>query len=136
MLNTWFDKIVDYTAPGSLYDRLSIDYRDAPFNVIFDCVGDEILYKKSTPYLKTDGRYLTIAGGLVPWIKSKITPIMLGGTPRYYARVMNKPSGKAASEVASWFEKGWIKEVPIDSIYPMEEALEVSSNTTREPKSY
>lgn len=53
-------------------------------------------------------------------------PVMLGGTKRTYLHVMNAPSGTGAKEVAGWVDKGWIKEVTIDSTFNMDNAIEAS----------
>ena len=124
------EKVVDYTSLDSLYIHLATKYDDAPFDAIIDCVGDENLYKQSPAYLKSDGKFLSITGGWLPLMKSKVLPRLLGGTPRSYLRIMNSPSGKGAREVAAWLEKGWVKEVPIDTIYDMKNALEVSRVTS------
>lgn len=98
------------------------------FDKIIDCVGDETLFQKSPGYLKPKGKLLSIAGtGLMLSFKSKL-PVMLGGTPRAFSHVNNSPSGAGAKEVAGWFTSGWIKEVPIDSRYNMDDVLKVSSS--------
>ncbi|KAI0473945.1 hypothetical protein GGR56DRAFT_558181 [Xylariaceae sp. FL0804] len=51
---------------------------------------------------------------------------MLGGTPRTFRGIFNNPSGKAAQDAASLFEKGWVKEVPLDSTFAMSDAIQVS----------
>lgn len=91
-----------------------------------DCLGHEELYKHSPRYLKVGGDYINIAGSLMPFIKAKMCPVILGGTPRNYVRLNNSPAGSRAKEASNWFKSGWIKEVPIDEIFDMEHALEVS----------
>ena len=122
-------KTIDYTSLDFLYSHLGHRYGVAPFGTIIDCVGDETLYGASPAYLKTNGKFLSITGGRLPWIKSKVLPSLLGGTPRSYLRIMNSPSGKGTSEVAEWLEKDWIKEVPIDTIFDMENVPEVSKTS-------
>ncbi|KAL6406665.1 hypothetical protein AUP68_09466 [Ilyonectria robusta] len=118
------EEVIDYTAHKSLYDHLITTYKDNPFDTIIDCIGDETLYKKCPGYLKPDGKFLSIAGGLMTGIKFKMLPAMLGGTKRTYLHVMNAPSGTGAKEVAGWVDKGWIKQVMIDSTFDMENAIE------------
>ncbi|KAH7136929.1 zinc alcohol dehydrogenase [Dactylonectria estremocensis] len=116
-------EVIDYTAHKSLYAHLSTSYKDAPFDYIIDCIGDQTLFKKSPGYLKSKGKFLCIAGGPLSGITWKILPVMLGGTSRTYMQVMNSPSGSNAREVASWVEKGWIKEVAIDSTFDTGDAI-------------
>ena len=92
-------------------------------------MGDETLFRQSPGYLKPTGKFLSISGGYGRMIKSKI-PVILGGTPRSFSLVMNSPSGALAKEVVGWVEKEWIKEVPIDSTYAMEDVLEVKTTFT------
>ncbi|KAH7125895.1 zinc alcohol dehydrogenase [Dactylonectria macrodidyma] len=119
-------EVIDYTAHKSLYTHLSTSYKDEPFDAIIDCVGDQTLFKKSPGYLKSEGKFLCIAGGPLSGITLKILPVMLGGTSRTYMQVMNSPSGSNAREVASWVEKGMIKEVTIDSTFDMTDAIKAS----------
>ncbi|KAI1467187.1 uncharacterized protein F4812DRAFT_431561 [Daldinia caldariorum] len=34
------------------------------------------------------------------------------------------PSGASAKDIVNWFEKGWVNEVPVDSSYEMDNALQ------------
>lgn len=52
---------------------------------------------------------------------------MLGGTPRARINIFSYPSGDSAKDAAAWIEKGWIKEVPVDSTFEMDDALQVNS---------
>jgi hypothetical protein len=87
------------------------------------------LYYRSPGYLKVDGKYHSIDKG--PWgflaqFKFNHWPLLLGGIPRTYSSVFSKPAGSSAREVADWFRKGYVKEVPIDSIFEFNNALKVS----------
>jgi hypothetical protein len=96
-----------------------------PFNAIIDCVGDMTLYDRSAGYLEVGGVFCTIEN---PFLKSLIPnwwPRFLGGTGWDYKGVMNDPSGANAGIASKWVEKGWIKEIPVDSTFSMEEALKV-----------
>ncbi|KAK7414933.1 zinc ion binding [Neonectria punicea] len=115
------EDVIDYTAHNSLYDHLSNRFGDAPFDTILDCIGNETLYKRCPGYLKPKGKVLSIAGGLLPMPR---LPVILGGTPRAFLHVNNSPAGARAKEAATWFNKGWIKEVPIDSRFGMDDAVE------------
>lgn len=125
---------MDYNAHTSLYDFLSSISKapgDRPFDAVIDCVGDDTLYQSSPGYLKPDGRYLSIEAGPFGVLKlCRWWPVMFGGTPRAFINVMSYPSGSSAKEVVSWFEKGWIKEIPIDSTFDMGDAIQVSSLET------
>ncbi|KAH7016400.1 uncharacterized protein B0I36DRAFT_254090 [Microdochium trichocladiopsis] len=95
------------------------------FDAIFDLVGDRQLYTHSPSYLDLGGKYLDIEAG--PFGRFKLDnwlPVFLGGTPRAFTPVFSYPSGKSATEAATWVEKGWIKEMVTDSVYSMEEAYE------------
>ncbi|KAH8668978.1 hypothetical protein BX600DRAFT_461062 [Xylariales sp. PMI_506] len=121
------EEVVDYTAPGSLYDSLSslsTQSGSAPFDALIDCVGQIELYQQSPRYLKPAGKYFTIAGSYLTRLKYYLLPVFLGGVPRTYANLMNQIGGAAAGEAASWFDKGWIKDITIDSIFDMDNALE------------
>ncbi|KAL7629440.1 zinc ion binding [Parahypoxylon ruwenzoriense] len=122
------EEVVDYTVHESLYDHLSSMSKtpgNGPFDAIFDCVGNDTLYYRSPAYLKLDGRYLSIEAGFFGSFKLiKWWPVMLGGTPRAWVNVLSKPSGSSAKEVADWFEKGWIREIPVDSTFEMGDALQ------------
>ncbi|KAI8623267.1 zinc alcohol dehydrogenase [Xylariaceae sp. FL1651] len=123
------EEVVDYTAHESLYDHLASLCKSRggrPFDAIFNCVGDDTLYYRSPEYLKVDGKYHSIERG--PWgfitqFKFNHWPVMLGGIPRTYSSVFSNPAGSSAKEVVNWFEKGCIKEVPIDSIFEMDDTL-------------
>jgi NADPH:quinone reductase-like Zn-dependent oxidoreductase len=103
------------------------------FDYIFDCVGREDLYNNSIPYLKPEGKYISLVGGkthgVVPFLKNNLWPKILGGTPRTYKILGLAPNGEYMREVARLVEEGVIKEVPIDSEFSMEQAVEVSDRS-------
>ncbi|KAI1129655.1 zinc alcohol dehydrogenase [Nemania abortiva] len=123
------EEVVDYTAHRDLYEHLSslvTPSGSRPFDAIFDCVGDDNLYYRSPQYLKIDGKYHSIERGpfgFITQFKFNHWPVLFGGIPRTYSAVFNNPAGSSAREVVSWFEKGCIKEVPIDSVFEMNDAL-------------
>lgn len=85
------------------------------------------LYHRSPGYLKPEGKFLEIeAGPMAIFGLTSWWPVILGGTPRAFENVFSAPSGASAREAASWVEKGWIKEVPVDSTFEMDQALQVS----------
>jgi len=63
--------------------------------------------------------------GVIPYIKYKLRPVLLGGTPRNYHLFLLSASGTIAREVASLVERGLIKKAIIDSEFPMEQTVEV-----------
>ncbi|EXJ77778.1 hypothetical protein A1O3_10007 [Capronia epimyces CBS 606.96] len=121
------EEVVDYTAHKDLYGHLS-SICSAPgktaFDAIIDCVGNLELYYNSPGYLKPQGKCLSIEGSFLRELKFNYWPAMLGGTGRTYKSVMNNPSGTLAKTVAGWFEKGWIKEIPVDSVFSMDDAIQ------------
>ncbi|KAK0639745.1 chaperonin 10-like protein [Cercophora newfieldiana] len=129
------DEHVDYrgleAAEGGLEGYLAERYgkeEGEKLDYIFDCAGGQALYDKCPGYLKEGGRFISIVGGrtqgIVPFVRNKMRPVFLGGTPRPYDLLGLAPSGKTAGEVKGWVEAGVVKETPVDSEYKMEDALE------------
>ncbi len=120
-------QVVDYTAHGdALYDHLASRFGGAAaFDSVIDCVGSTALYNRCAAYLKPSGKFLCIKGPFHRPIRS-VLPTLLGGTPRSFYAVNNAPAGAGAREAGSWLERGWVKEVPIDSRYAMGEVVQVS----------
>ncbi|KAI8955375.1 zinc alcohol dehydrogenase [Xylaria longipes] len=122
-------EVVDYAAHENLYDHLSsltTSTGPKPFDAIFDCVGDDTLYYRSPGYLKVDGKYHSIERGPLGFIsqfKFNHWPVLLGGIPRIYSSVFSNPTGSSAREVVNLFEKGYIKEVPVDSVFEIDDVL-------------
>ncbi|KAI1741440.1 zinc alcohol dehydrogenase [Xylaria scruposa] len=122
-------EVVDYTAHENLYDHLSslaTSTGSRPFDAIFDCVGDNTLYYRSPKYLKVNGRFYSINNGpfgFISQFKFNHWPVLLGGTPRTYISVFSNPAGSSAQEVVDLFKKGHIKEVPVDSVFDMEDVF-------------
>ena len=121
--------MVDYQAHQPLEEHLAQRFGEQQFDAILDCVGSHALFAKSTKYLKPDGKFVSIVGGwsqgVVPFVRSKVWPRFLGGTPRSFELFLLGASGQRAKEVAAWVEQGVIKEALVDSEYPMEQAVEV-----------
>lgn len=94
---------------------------------IFDCAGSQELFDKSPGYLKEGGRFVSIVGGrtqgIVPWVRNKLRPVVLGGTPRGFDLLALAPGGRTAREAKGWVESGVVKEIPVDSVWEMGEAL-------------
>jgi hypothetical protein len=121
---------VDYTAHNPLPEYLATAYLHQPFDAIFDCIGDQELFSHSPAYMKPSGQLISIVGGksegVVPFVKNKLVPSFLGGTPRTYKILGLLPNGPYAREVATWPEKGLAKEVPIDGEFTFDQVVEVS----------
>lgn len=62
----------------------------------------------------------------MPFVRNKLRPCLVGGTPRSYDLFLLSASGQIANEVAAWVEQGVIKQAVIDMKYPMEQLVEVS----------
>ncbi|AEO58621.1 hypothetical protein MYCTH_2306085 [Thermothelomyces thermophilus ATCC 42464] len=122
------DEVVDYRLHDPLETHLVERFGEHQFDVIFDCAGSQGLYSCSPGYLKPEGRFVSIVGGwsqgVVPYIRNKLRPVFLGGTPRSYDLFLLSASGEIAREVATLVEQGVIKQAVIDSEFPMEQAVE------------
>ncbi|KAI1817316.1 GroES-like protein [Poronia punctata] len=122
------DEVIDYTLHKNLYDHLTSSRYS--FDAIIDCVGDDSLYFRSPGYLKVDGKYHSIDKGPFGFIaafKFNYLPAFLGGrgvSRRRYESVFSNPAGSSAKEVVELFEKGDVKELPIDSIFGMDDVLQ------------
>ncbi|KAH8906849.1 NAD(P)-binding protein [Coniochaeta sp. PMI_546] len=125
------DETIDYTAHEPLYEFLAEKHGREQFDFVFDCVGHQILYEKSPPFLKPAGKYISLVGGkthgILPVLKNNLWPKFLWGTPRTYKILGLAPAGEYMREVVKLVEQGVIKKVPIDSEYSMEQAVEVGA---------
>ncbi len=126
------DVAIDYRAtplPAYLADAFPLDKE--PFDLILDCVGDQALFTHSPAYLAPRGAVLCIVGGptqgVVPFVRNKLVPTMLGGTPRTYKLLALLPSGAQARAVAAWLADGTLKTMPIDSEYNMADVVKVGA---------
>ncbi|KAL2187740.1 hypothetical protein L209DRAFT_683901, partial [Thermothelomyces heterothallicus CBS 203.75] len=120
--------VVDYRVHDPLETHLVERFGEHQFDIIFDCAGSQTLYSCSPGYLKPEGKFISIVGGwsqgVVPYIRNKLRPVFLGGTPRSYDLFLLSASGEIAREVATLVEQGVIKQAVIDSEFPMEKAVE------------
>ncbi|KAK3899796.1 zinc-binding dehydrogenase-domain-containing protein, partial [Staphylotrichum tortipilum] len=121
-------EVVDYTAHASLADHLAARFGEQPFDAILDCAGSQALFEHSPRYLKPDGQFINIVGGwsqgVIPFVRNKLRPRLLGGTPRSYELFLLNASGRTARQMVEWIEQGVIKESPIDSEFDMEHVVE------------
>jgi NADPH:quinone reductase-like Zn-dependent oxidoreductase len=74
------------------------------------------------------GRFLSVVGGrtqgVYPFIRHKLRPVLLGGTPRRYDVLGLAPNGEMAREVAGWIDDGVLGEVLVDEVFPFEKLVE------------
>ncbi|VUC24946.1 unnamed protein product [Clonostachys rosea] len=120
-------EVLDYKAHESIYDHLSsiaADPTRGPFDAIIDCVGDDTLFHRSPGYLKVNGKFLSIEGGPLGHLTLKRLPAILGGTPRGFVNVFSKPTPVSVNMVIGWIERGWMKELPVDSTFQMDDAIQ------------
>lgn len=122
-------QVIDYKAHASLTAHLSETFAQdsQAFQGVFDCVGSDELFRKCAGYLDKNGVFVTIVGGVGagPIARSKLLPVALGGVPRKYKLLALWPDGAIAKEVAKWVEDGEFSQFPMDSEYPMEDAVKV-----------
>ncbi|KAK3681724.1 hypothetical protein B0T22DRAFT_387711 [Podospora appendiculata] len=122
------DEVIDYKVHDPVENFLIEKFKDEPFDIIFDCVGGDPLYTQSPKYLKPGCKFITIVGGpsqgIIPFIKHKLRPVFLGGTPRPFHLLGLSPAGTFARQAAKWVDEGLIKEAPIDSEYTLEEVVQ------------
>jgi hypothetical protein len=121
--------VVDYKVHDPVHEYLTKTYADKPFDRIIDCNGNQALYDKCEAYLKKSGTFINIVGGVsqgvFPWIKGNLVPTFLGGTARKYKILPLTPNGKFQRGIVDWVNKGLVKEVQVDSEYPLEELVQV-----------
>ena len=126
--------MVDYKAHDSLETFLAEKNGSDKFDCIYDTAGSQPLYSQSAKYLKDGGIFITIVGGrtqgIVPYVRNKLIPTFLGGTPRAFHILGLTPSGALAKEVADMADSGAIKEALIDSEYSFEDVPKVSIPVT------
>ncbi|KAK0738867.1 chaperonin 10-like protein [Schizothecium vesticola] len=127
------DEVVDYggeeaRGEGGLEGVLEGKFGgEGRFDFVLDCAGGQRLFERSVGFLKEGGRFVSIVGGrsqgVVPFVRNKLRPVMLGGTPRRYDLLAMMPSGEQAEVMKGWMEKGVVKEVPVDSEWVMEDVI-------------
>ena len=124
-------KVIDYRANAPLDVYLKSSKMDQPFNQILDTIRNVELYRSAAHYLKPDGLYINIGADgtqlqqILGHLRGYCLPTWLGGTPRRYMTLGLAPSGELQREVVKWADNGLLKEIPMDSELPMEDALHV-----------
>lgn len=132
------DETIDYKSvslPSHLSTVNSLASGKA-FDIIFDPVGDKALFAASPAFLKPEGQYLDLAGGihfdslsdtistLLGLFNQLIRPRFLGGTPRKF-KMLLVPAAKMRGQLqqaANLLESKDLRTV-IDSTYKFEDAL-------------
>lgn len=132
------DETIDYKSvslPSHLSSNNSLASGKA-FDLIFDAVGSHTLFAASAAFLKPDGKYLDIAGGihfdslsdsintLIALFNQLLRPRFLGGTPRKF-QILLVPAAKMGAQLqqaADLLESKDLRTV-IDSTYKFEDAL-------------
>ncbi|VUC24221.1 unnamed protein product [Clonostachys rosea] len=122
------DHVLDFESTESIPDLLSSTYGE-DIDTVFDCVGNSSLYKNSASFLKRSGVYVGLPGDgsklfYGPSLKRNALPEFLGGGPRHYKAVHLSPSGDLQREAVRLADQGIITEVPIDSMFCMDQAVE------------
>ncbi|KAK3399515.1 hypothetical protein B0T20DRAFT_478876 [Sordaria brevicollis] len=103
---------------------------EGKLDYIFDCAGSQPLYTHSPSYLKPKGKFISIVGGasqgVVPYVRNKLRPVWLGGTPREFELLLLLPGSKTVREVGRLIEEGVITRGWVDGgrVWEMEELVE------------
>ncbi|PWN40283.1 NAD(P)-binding protein [Ceraceosorus guamensis] len=130
------DEVIDYKEVD-VAGELSLRYKDQPFDVIFDCVGDRFIHAKCPAFLKPTGEYRSVgASSLSPesriwsaesrslglwFFRALILPSFLGGIPRKFRLLGLKDDD--LSKLDDFVQSGQLRPV-VDKTYPWNEARE------------
>jgi len=132
--------VIDYKVHDPVEKYLMEKFKDEPLDAIFDCAGNDRIYDYSASYLKPGCKFINIVGGssqgIVPFIRNKARPVILGGVPRPYRLLAMMPSGEQVKEVASWVDEGVVQETAIDSEFAFEDVVQVSDSDFADCQEY
>ncbi|KAK0747236.1 hypothetical protein B0T21DRAFT_405887 [Apiosordaria backusii] len=124
-------EVIDYKSHQDLPKYITTRFgrsHDDNMDVIMDCAGNQELYVNSPQYLKPGGKFVNIVGGwsqgVVPFVRNKLRPVILGGVPRDYILFLLAANGLLSRQVAEYLETGIIKKVHTDSEFEMEQVAE------------
>ncbi|KAH7305199.1 hypothetical protein B0I35DRAFT_444150 [Stachybotrys elegans] len=135
-------EVINHKDSAPLVDLICAEHSES-FDVIFNCVGDSDLYTHSHKVLKTDGIYVDICGPggpVVSYFRTLLTQwpfrsLWRSQTVMQYKAVNLIPSSRLMREVVEQADKGQIREVVIDSVFPIDQVSEafqkVSSKRAR-----
>ena len=116
------DPVTKYLATqfGREEDNKKLDF-------IFDCAGSQEMFSCSPGYLKPEGKFISIVGGasqgVVPYVRNKLRPTWLGGTPREFVLLLLLPGQKTVREVGELVKQGVIQRGIVDGVWEMEELV-------------
>ena len=132
-------KVIDYKATYPLHSFLAKEYGQQPFDIILDTVGSQDLYTMSPAYLKPKGLYVNVGTvgvsqlvALWRWFTNSTWPSILGGVPRKFIMFNTVPDKPRAKKIYQLAENKQLK-IIVDSIYKMDDALEVSQTLAMSP---
>ncbi|MCJ1390363.1 hypothetical protein MMC18_003222 [Xylographa bjoerkii] len=133
-------EVVDYREHQPLGAYLGSEYSNRPFDAVLDTMGVQALFESSPKFLKPDGSFINIGayeGGPLftawCWLKNICLPITLGGIPRRYIMFSTIPNGEDTKQLAKLVEDDKLN-VVIDSVYKMEDVLDVRLRPNDEPQ--
>ncbi|KAK1775186.1 hypothetical protein QBC45DRAFT_335898 [Copromyces sp. CBS 386.78] len=110
---------------GRLFGDMEDNNKKLDF--IFDCAGSQEMFSHSPGYLKSEGKFISIVGGasqgVVPYIRNKLRPVWLGGTPREFHLLLLIPGTKTVREVGELIKEGVIERGVVDGVWEMEELV-------------
>jgi NADPH:quinone reductase-like Zn-dependent oxidoreductase len=139
LTNTFEHKVVDRLEHAPVHEYLAQRFKDDPFDIVLDTFGGPEIFHNSEPYLKPDGRYLSVGVSFKEWhfwnaissvlysYKLALTPTFLGGTPRKWVQVWSYETPKFLDQFRQAAEEGRLR-VQVDSVSSMEDALMVRTH--------
>ncbi|KAJ4399459.1 zinc ion binding [Neurospora sp. IMI 360204] len=120
-------EVVNYKTHNPVTEYLGQLFGEEKLEFVFDCAGSQEMFTKSPGYLKAEGKFISIVGGasqgVVPYIRNKLRPVWLGGTPREFELLLLIPGKKTVREVGRLVEEGVIERGVVDGVWEMEELV-------------
>ena len=123
------DEVIDYRTTDLISHLKETHSKpEMQFDLLVDNVDTPALYFNSQAYLKSEGRYITIAGS--PSLSSMFSimqilylPSWLGGGKRPSQLLLRKSDVEQSSKIAELMKEGKLKAV-VEKEYPLEETGE------------
>ncbi|CAA16853.1 mitochondrial CH-OH group oxidoreductase, human RTN4IP1 ortholog, implicated in mitochondrial organization or tethering [Schizosaccharomyces pombe] len=99
-----------------------------PYDFVFDCVNDNVLYRASSKFVKPDGAFFGIGGDItLSYVGSRLSrtlrPRVLGGSSHSYYNILLHVDQEMLRDFVDFVMKHNIKTV-IDSVYDFEDTVE------------
>ena len=130
--------MIDYTKHADLSEYLMGRHHKEAFDAIFDVVGDVQLHKECPAYLTEKGMFVSLGGmkqtrepgwlsllGFgIPVKLERYRPVWLGGVPREHRMYTGVGDLKSLKQVVRMVDERKM-ELPIDSVWRMEDVLQV-----------